>query len=155
VIPPRFQTTQNRGLDWLVEAQVRPEAWNRSFMEALFDRYGALTDDIASRATNFRILPQRWDNMSLFGPKGSDIGMKNPFFRGAREEIFRKVVIPPGGTAERSGACPPARIRLSSVLKRLVSLRHGQADRGYHGLSHGLLRVPSRRPDRFRPPVGS
>jgi predicted naringenin-chalcone synthase len=90
-ILPRFSTSQNDLLSWLAEAHVRAGGVEQSFMEALFSRYSASADHIARRGHELEdFTHRRWDAMRLFGPKGSDLGMKTRFFEERTGEILER-----------------------------------------------------------------
>ncbi len=102
-IAPRFRTTQKDGLSWLVDAHVRAETPHprslslgqrdgvRGDIEAMFERYGASAEHIDARGHELAdFTHRRWDEMTLFGPKGSDLGQKTRFFDERVREIFER-----------------------------------------------------------------
>src|SRR4051812_13893305 len=73
-IAPRFRTSQSDGLKWLVDAHLRAGGIEKSAIEAMFDRYGASAEHIEARGHELAdFTHRRWDEMALFGPKGSDL----------------------------------------------------------------------------------
>src|SRR5262249_46535688 len=79
-IRPRFCTPQSDLLVWLVDAHARHGKSTAQMTEA-FERYSASTEHIAVRGHELAdFTHQRWDDMVLFGPKGSDVAVKTQFF---------------------------------------------------------------------------
>ena len=90
-IRPRFQTLQTDLLNWLVEAHSRAGGPEPSQMNTLFQRYSASPDYIASRGHELADFNhRRWNEMRLFGPKGSDLREKTLFFEERVNEIFER-----------------------------------------------------------------
>jgi len=90
-ISPRFRTPQAAGLHWLIEAHVRAGGADRKAMEALFERYSASADQIATRGHDLvDFTHRRMGEMQLFGPGGSDLAQKTNFFQERVNKIFER-----------------------------------------------------------------
>jgi predicted naringenin-chalcone synthase len=101
-IAPRFRSTQEALLDWLIAAHARSGGIPRESMKSLFTRYGASPEQIASRGHELAdFTHQRWEDMRLFGGERSDIGRKMEFFDESVNSIFERLY-PLGAAAPRN-----------------------------------------------------
>lgn len=123
-ISPRFRTSQNTLLNWLIEAHVRAGGAGRKSMEALLGRFSASADQIRKRGYELADFSHLQENkMRLFGSGGSDITQKTDFFQECVNKIFERYypaeAKAPGAIVHVTctGYCSP------SGAQRLVSSR--------------------------------
>jgi predicted naringenin-chalcone synthase len=136
-IAPRYRITQEESLSWLAQAHVRAGRIDHPAITAILERYSASSEHIAFRGHEpADFTHQRWQEMELFGPKGSDLGQKTRFFDDRVRAIFERFY-PAGAPAPRAivhttctGYTSP------SGAQRLVSLRdwgrHTEVLHAYH-----------------------